>query len=142
MKSAVRITPRLTVPESALEETFIHASGPGGQNVNKLSTAVQLRLDMALSGLPEGVLARLKTLAGRRLGKDGTLVLTARRHRTQEQNREDARTRLHALITAAIKTPPPRKATRPTQASVRRRKEQKARTSARKATRGRVAPEG
>ena len=87
----IRVTPRITLDERELEETFIRASGPGGQNVNKLSTAVQLRFDVRRSpSLPDDVRARLMRLAGRRLTQDGVLVITAQSHRTQLQNREDA----------------------------------------------------
>src|SRR5262245_27294101 len=108
----------IEIDEGELEERFIRASGPGGQNVNKLSTAVQLRFDVRRSpSLPDGVRARLERLAGRRLTNDGVLVITAHRHRTQERNREDARERLIELIREAAIPPTPRRATRPTRAS-------------------------
>ena len=124
----IRITETITIDEREIEESFIRASGPGGQNVNKLSTAVQLRFDVERSpALPEGVRARLKTLAGRRLTQDGVLVITAQRHRTQERNRQDALERLIDLIRRAATPPVPRRPTRPTLASKRRRLEAKSR---------------
>ena len=118
---------------------FIRASGPGGQKVNKVSTAVQLRFDAARSpALPERVRDRLLLSAGSRLTKEGVIVLTADRHRTQEMNRLDALNRLRALVAAAAAPPPPkRRATRPTLGSVRRRLDGKTRRSGVKAGRGR-----
>ena len=124
--NAVRVTPELTIGEDELQESFIQASGPGGQNVNKVATAVQLRFDVANSpSLPEGVRWRLMRLAGRRLTQNGVLVLTVRTHRTQERNRAEARERLADLIRAASTAPKPRLATRPTLASKRRRLDEK-----------------
>ena len=108
----IRITPAIALDEHEIEETFIRASGPGGQNVNKLSTAVQLRFDVRQSpSLTAPVRERLIRLAGRRVTKDGVLVITAQRHRTQERNRDDARQRLIALIGEAA-MPPTRAARR------------------------------
>src|SRR5262249_58621763 len=108
--------------EREIEESFIRASGPGGQNVNKLSTAVQLRFDAANSpSLPADVKMRLAAIAGRRLTKDGVLVITAQQHRTQERNRAEALERLVEMIQEAAVPPVPRRATKPTRASRRRR---------------------
>ncbi len=134
----IRVTPQITIGENELEERFIQASGPGGQNVNKVATAVQLRFDVAQSpSLPEDVRRRMTALCGRRLTQDGVLVLIARRHRTQERNRADARERLAELIRRAAVPPKPRRATRPTLASKRRRLEAKSARSSLKRQRGR-----
>jgi ribosome-associated protein len=124
----LRITSQIAIDETELDETFIRASGPGGQNVNKLSSAVQLRFDVRHSpSLPEGVRTRLERLAGKRLTREGVLVITAQRHRTQERNRADARERLIELIREAATPPVPRRPTRPTRASRERRIESKKR---------------
>ncbi len=116
------VSDRIAIPEHELEEVFVRASGPGGQNVNKVSSAVQLRFDVRSSpSLPEAVRERLERLAGRRLSRDGVLVIDARRYRTQERNREDARERLAALVRSAEELPTARRATRPTRASRERR---------------------
>ena len=131
------VTPRIAIDERELEETFVRASGPGGQNVNKLSTAVQLRFDVRRSpSLPDDVRARLERLAGSRLTGEGVLIIVAQRHRTQERNREDARERLIELIRRAAVAPTPRRATKPTLASKRRRLDSKARRSRVKSLRG------
>src|SRR5205085_12424514 len=109
----IRITDAIAIDESEIDESFVRASGPGGQNVNKLSTAVQLRFDMRRSpNLPEDVRVRAERLAGRRLTKEGVIVLIAQRHRTQERNRADALERLVALLQEAAVRPTPRRATR------------------------------
>jgi ribosome-associated protein len=124
----IRVTDSLSIREEDIVESFIRGSGPGGQNVNKVSTAVQLRFDVAGSPtLPDGVKFRLAQLAGRRLTAEGVLVITAQRHRTQEANRIDARERLVELIRRAAELPKPRRPTRPTLASKRRRLEAKSR---------------
>jgi ribosome-associated protein len=138
----IQVTRSLTLDESELEERFIRSGGPGGQNVNKLATAVQLRFDVRRSpSLPEAVRARLERLAGRRLTLDGVLVITAQRFRTQEQNRQDARERLLALIAEASIPEKPRRATKPTYASRLRRVDTKRRRSGIKAARGKPGAE-
>jgi len=124
----IRVTDLIAIHEGELEERFIRASGPGGQNVNKLASAVQLRFDVRRSpSLPPPVRARVEKLAGRRLTRDGVLVITAQRHRTQERNRQDALDRLIELIARAAVAPKPRRPTRPTAASRARRLEGKKR---------------
>ena len=133
----IRVTDHIALDESELDESFIRASGPGGQNVNKLATAVQLRFDVRRSpSLSDEVRARLERLAGRRLTREGVLVITAQTHRTQERNRADALDRLLELIRAAAVRPVPRRATRPTKASKKRRLESKKRRGNIKALRG------
>jgi ribosome-associated protein len=122
----IKVTPNIAIDEQELVETFVRASGPGGQNVNKVSSAVQLRFDVrSTRSLPNDVAIRLMKLAGRRLTKDGVLVIIAQRHRTQERNRDDARERLLALIRQAAVRPEVRRPTKPTKASKQRRIEGK-----------------
>lgn len=129
------------IPEDELEESFIRASGPGGQNVNKVSSAVQLRFDVVNSAsLPDEVKQRLLQLAGRRASAGGVIVISAMRFRDQARNRQDARDRLAALVAAAWVRPVQRRATRPTLGSKQRRLTGKAVRSGIKAGRGRVAP--
>jgi ribosome-associated protein len=122
----IRVTDDIAIDEREIEESFIRASGPGGQNVNKLATAVQLRFDVRRSpSLPAAVAIRLEKLAGHRLTNDGVLVITAQRHRTQERNRADALARLVELVAQAAVVPKRRRPTRPTFASRLRRLEGK-----------------
>jgi ribosome-associated protein len=122
----VPVTDNISIDEAELSETFVRASGPGGQNVNKLSTAVQLRFDVRRSlSLPNDVAIRLQKLAGKRLTNEGIIVIVAQQHRTQERNRSDARDRLFDLIREAAVKPIVRRATKPTKASKTRRLEGK-----------------
>jgi ribosome-associated protein len=122
----LKITDQISLDERELEERFVRASGPGGQNVNKVSTAVELRFDVVGSpSLPEGVRVRLARLAGRRLSDEGILVIRADCFRTQERNREDARERLTELIRRATIVPKRRVATKPSRASKERRRDDK-----------------
>jgi len=137
----IQITPGIAIDETELAEDFLRASGPGGQNVQKVETAVQLRFDVRRSlNLPEPVRRRLERLAGRRLTRDGVLVITAQQHRTRERNREDALARLVALIReAAVPPPPPRRPTKPSFGAVQRRLASKAKHARAKAMRARPA---
>lgn len=123
----MKISPHITLEDHELEERFVRASGPGGQNVNKVSTAVELRFDVARNtSIPEAARARLAKLAGRRLTGDGVIVIQAETFRTQDLNRADARARLKALIAEALIAPKPRIKTRPTKAAKERRIKAKA----------------
>jgi ribosome-associated protein len=134
----IRINAAIAIDEREIEESFLRSPGPGGQNVNKLETAVQLRFDVRRSpSLPEPVRRRLELLAGQRLTKDGVLILTARSHRTRERNRADALEKLVELIQKAAVAPRPRRPTRPTKASKERRLDTKLRRSRNKELRQR-----
>ena len=134
----IPITTRIAIAEEELQEDFLRASGPGGQNVNKVETAVQLRFAaLASPNLPERVKERLKSLTGRRMTREGVVVITAQRHRSREANRQDARERLLALLREAAQPPaPPRRATKPTLGSKKRRLEAKTRRGSIKSLRG------
>jgi ribosome-associated protein len=132
----LRIARDLSIDENDIDISFVRASGPGGQNVNKLSTAAQLRYDTHRLTLPDDATARLARLAGQRMTKDGVIVIHAQRFRTQERNRSDAIERLLELLREAMIRPVPRRPTRPTQGSKKRRLEGKKRRSDVKAKRG------
>jgi len=137
----IHITPNIAIDESEIQLEFIRASKPGGQKVNKVATAVQLRFDVGNSpSLPDDVRERLVRLAGRRITQDGVLIIRAERFRTQDRNRQDAIDRLIALIRKAAATPKPRRKTRPTLASKRRRLESKRRRGETKRARRPVRP--
>ena len=133
----IRITDQIAIDERELEERFVRASGPGGQNVNKVSSAVELRFDVNASSLSPDVKSRLIALAGHRLTAEGVLVIDSREHRTQGQNRDAARARLVALLQHAARRPKPRRPTKPRAGAREKRLASKKRRSAIKASRGR-----
>ncbi len=135
-RGMLRVTRDIVIDDNDIDIVFVRASGPGGQNVNKLSTAAQLRLDVSRIALAADTLARLTTLAGQRMTKDGVIVIHAQRYRTQERNRADAIDRLLELLREAAVRPKPRRATKPTFGSKVRRLEGKKRRSDVKAKRG------
>ncbi len=133
--ATIPIAPGIFIDETDLTERFVRASGPGGQNVNKVATAVELRFDVDRSPLPAEVKERLRALAGRRLHADGALIIDSRVFRSQERNREAARERLFQLLRRAARKPVQRRGTKPTRAARERRLQQKKRRSAVKALR-------
>lgn len=135
--ATIEITPRILIDERELDERFVRASGPGGQNVNKVSTAVELRFDITRSSLPDDMKSRVRALAGHRVTTDGVIVIDSREHRTQAMNREAARARLVALLQQAAVRPRARRATAPGRGARERRLSEKKRRSDVKSGRGR-----
>jgi len=135
------VTPSIAISEHELDERFVRASGPGGQNVNKVSTAVELRFNVAASSLPQDVKSRLAALAGRKLSADGVLLIDSREHRTQAQNRSAARARLASLLQQAAIRPKKRRKTKPSKAARERRLVSKVQRSQVKSRRARVHPD-
>lgn len=135
------VSSSIVIPDSEISEQFVRASGPGGQNVNKVSTAVRLRFDVAASSLPEDVKGRLRGLAGSKLTDDGVLLIEAREHRTQGKNREAARERLADLVRRALRRPRPRRPTRPSAGAREKRLESKRKQAVIKRARSRPGDE-
>ena len=137
----VIISKHIRIPDSEIRIDAVRAQGPGGQNVNKVSSAVHLRFDIAASSLPDEIKGKLRDLKDRRISKSGVVVIKAQRFRTQEKNREDALERLKALISRVLIRSKKRKSTKPTRASQQKRLESKARKGRTKRLRGRVSPD-
>lgn len=135
----IEIKPGLTIDEANIQFDFVRASGPGGQNVNKVASAVQLRFDVDSADLPDNVRQRLTRLAGKRMSSDGMLIIEAKRYRVQERNRQDALDRLVNLIRKATEKPKPRRKTKPSKAAKEQRLESKRQRSQKKQRRGRVS---